>query len=228
VCFPGCHRPAPATLTISVAASLQNAMADIVRAYPAAHIDVNYGGSGALAQQIVSGAPVDLFLSAAPKPMDDLAARGLLLPGTRRDLLRNDVVLIGSVHSWQDLASPSVKHIALGDPDSVPAGDYGRQVLQYLGLWDSVRDKLVLAKDVTQVVSYVGTGNADAGVVYQSDAATGNSVAAPPGSHTPVVYPIAVIQSTHAPEAAGAFAAYLAGPASAAIFKAHGFTPVAP
>jgi molybdate transport system substrate-binding protein len=203
-------------------------MAEAVRAYPAAHVDVNYGGSGALAQQIVSGAPVDLFLSAAPKPMDDLAARGLLLPGTRRDLLRNDVVLIGSVHSWQDLASPSVKHIALGDPASVPAGDYGRQVLQHLGLWESVRTKLVLAKDVTQVMNYVVSGNVDAGVVYATDAATGNRVAAPPDSHAPVVYPIAVIQSTHAPEAARAFAAYLAGPAAAAIFKAHGFTPVTP
>jgi len=227
VCFPGCTRPAPAPLTISVAASLQSAMADAVRAYPEAHVDVNYGGSGALAQQIVSGAPVDVFLSAAPKPMDDLAARGLLLPGTRRDLLRNDIVLIGSVHSWQDLASPSVKRIALGDPASVPAGDYGRQVLQHLGLWDRVRDKLVLAKDVTQVVSYVGTGNADAGVVYASDA-TGNRIAAPPDSHTPVVYPIAVIQSTRAPAAAKAFAAYLASPAAAAIFKTHGFTPVTP
>jgi molybdate transport system substrate-binding protein len=228
VCFPGCHRSGPATLTVSVAASLQNAMADAVRAYPAAHVDVNYGGSGALAQQIVSGAPVDVFLSAAPKPMDDLAARGLLLPGTRRDLLRNDIVLIGAVHSWQDLASPSVKRIALGDPASVPAGDYGRQVLQHLGLWDAVRDKLVLAKDVTQVLSYVQTGNADAGVVYASEAPSANRIPAPPGSHAPVVYPIAVIQSTRAPDAARAFAAYLAGPGAAAIFKAHGFTPVTP
>ena len=203
-------------------------MADAVRAYPAAQIDVNYGGSGALAQQIVSGAPVDVFLSAAPKPMDDLAARNLLLPGTRRDLLRNDIVLIGAVHSWQDLASPAVKRIALGDPASVPAGDYGRQVLQHLGLWESVRDKLVLAKDVTQVVNYVATGNVDAGVVYESDAAGGNRVAAPPGSHAPVVYPIAVLQSTRAPLAAKAFAAYLESPSAAAIFRARGFTPVAP
>jgi molybdate transport system substrate-binding protein len=228
VCFPACHRTAPATLTISVAASLQKAMADAVRAYPEAHVDVNYGGSGALAQQIVSGAPVDVFLSAAPKPMDDLAARGLLLPGTRRDLLRNDIVLIGSIHSWQDLASPAVKRIALGDPASVPAGDYGRQVLEHLGLWDSVRDKLVLAKDVTQVLSYVRTGNADAGIVYATDAGSGNGVAAPPGSHAPVVYPVAVIQSTRSPEAARAFANYLASPGAAAIFKAHGFTPVTP
>ena len=226
VCFPGCGRPGPTTLTISVAASLQAAMADAVHSYTAAHVDVNYGGSGALAEQIVSGAPVDVFLSAAPKPMDDLAARGLLLPGTRRDLLRNDIVLIGSVHSWQDLASPSVKRIALGDPASVPAGDYGRQVLQHLELWDSVREKLVLAKDVTQVVSYVATGNADAGVVYASDATAGNRIPAPPDSHAPVVYPIAVIQSTHSPEAAKAFAAYLASPSAAAIFRSHGFTPI--
>jgi molybdate transport system substrate-binding protein len=229
----GCARPAPTTLTVSVAASLQDAIAEAARAYPAAHIDFNYGASGALARQIVNGAPVDVFLSAAPKPMDDLAAQGLILPGTRRDLLRNDIVLIGpALRSFTDLATPAVKIIALGDPASVPAGDYGRQVLTALHLWDAVQPKLVLAKDVRQVLSYVGTGNADAGIVYATDAKSAPNVrvaaTAPPGTHTPVVYPVAVIKSTHAPVAARAFAAYLAGPHARSIFEAHGFTAVQP
>lgn len=208
-------------------------MAEAVRNYPAAHIDVNYGGSGALAQQIDGGAPVDVFFSAAPKPIDDLAAKGLILPGTRRDLLRNDVVLIGpTVRSFEDLATPAVKILALGDPASVPAGDYGRQVLTALHLWDRVQSKLVLAKDVRQVLSYVATGNADAGIVYSTDAAAFPNVrvaaTAPADTHTPVVYPIAVIKTTRHPSAARAFADYLAGPAARRIFEAHGFRPVTP
>jgi molybdate transport system substrate-binding protein len=231
VIFPGCARHD--SLTVSVAASLQDAMADAVRAYSASRVELNYGGSGALAQQIAGGAPVDVFLSAAPKPMDDLAALGLLLEGTRRDLLRNDIVLIGpAVRSFEDLASPAVKIVALGDPESVPAGDYGRQVLTALRLWDRVQPKLVLAKDVRQVLGYVATGNADAGIVYATDARTAPNVrvaaTAPPETHTPVVYPIAVIKTTRAPDAARAFAAYLAGPTARRIFEAYGFRPVTP
>jgi molybdate transport system substrate-binding protein len=222
-----CSRTSPPTLTVSVAASLQDAMADAVRAYPAAHIDLNYGASGALARQIANGAPVDVFLSAAPKPMDDLDAAGLLLPDTRRDLLRNDVVLIGpAIHSFDDLATPAVKILALGDPDSVPAGDYARQVLTALRLWDRVQPKVVLAKDVRQVLSYVTTGNADAGIVYATDARnTRVAATAPPNSHIPVVYPIAVLKSSRNREAARAFAAYLAGPEARRIFESRGFTP---
>lgn len=228
-----CSHRASATLTLSAAASLQEAIGDAVRAYPAARVEINYGASGALARQIENGAPVDVFLSAAPQPIDRLEARGLLLPGTRRDLLRNDIVLIGpSIRSFDDLASPAVQRIALGDPGSVPAGDYGRQVLTALHLWDRVQPKLVFAKDVRQVLGYVATGNADAGIVYATDAKTAPSVrvaaTAPPGTHAPVVYPIAVVKATRAPDAARGFADYLAGPAARAIFEAHGFRPARP
>jgi molybdate transport system substrate-binding protein len=235
--FAGCARPQFPTLTVSVAASLQDASGEIAAAYHAAKIDLNYGASGALAQQIASGAPVDIFVSAAPKPMDDLAARGLILGDTRRDLLRNEIVLIAAAaapaaNSFDALVSPAVKIVALGDPASVPAGDYGRQVLTALNLWDRVQPKLVLAKDVRQVLSYVQTGNADAGIVYATDASGAPNVrvvaVAPPGSHTPVLYPVAVMKSTHDAAAARAFAAFLAGPAARAIFEAHGFRAVAP
>src|SRR5262252_4283191 len=115
----GCARRDAAPLTVSVAASLRPAMTGVMARYAGRKVDFNYGGSGALARQIAAGAPVDILLSAGPKPMDDLAGKGLLLPGTRRDLLRNAVVLIASspaVTSWQSLADLRIRQIALGDP----------------------------------------------------------------------------------------------------------------
>jgi molybdate transport system substrate-binding protein len=228
-------------LTVSVAASLQNAMGELApifeRSHPAVKLTFNYGGSGALEQQIESGAPVDAFISAAPKPMDRLAAKDLILTDTRRDLLENQLVLIApknnaGPNSFQDLADPKVKLIALGEPASVPAGDYGRQVLEFLHVWQAVQPKLVLAKDVRQVLSYVETGNADAGIVYATDAHESASVrvaaTAPAGSHTPVVYPAAVVKTSKNAAAARDFLTFLAGPDAKAVFVRHGFLPVSP
>jgi molybdate transport system substrate-binding protein len=221
-------------LTLSAAASLHPAVTEAAAKFNGARVVCNLGGSGSLANQIVNGAPADVFISAGPKPMDDLAGRGLLLDGTRRDLLRNDIVLIttGATGCFDSLAGPDVKHVSIGEPDSVPAGDYARQVLTHLGVWDQLRPKLVFAQDVRQVLSHVASGNADAGIVYATDARTEPKVrvvcAAPPGSHQPVVYPIAVMKNTHDAAAARALAAFLAGPEARAIFQAHGFTVAAP
>ena len=129
----GCAHRRAASLTISVAASLQTVMAEIAARYSPARVELNFGASGALAQQIASGAPVDVFFSASSKSMDELANRHLLLDDTRRDLLRNEIVLIAPpasrLNSFDALTGPSVKLVALGDPESVPAGDYGRQTL---------------------------------------------------------------------------------------------------
>jgi molybdate transport system substrate-binding protein len=143
-----CGRPSDSqTLTVSVAASLQNAMSELAPVYersqPGIKVVFNFGGSGTLEQQIERGAPADVFLAASPKQMDALAAKGLILTDTRRDLLCNQVVLIapkGSTrpNSFQDLSDETIKLIALGDPVSVPAGDYGRQVLQSLHVWAAV------------------------------------------------------------------------------------------
>src|SRR5215470_15965669 len=194
----GCTRSAPHTdtLTVSVAASLQNAMAELAPAFersqPGVKLAFNFGASGTLEQQIERGAPADVFISAAPKPMNALATKGLILADTRRDLLRNRVVLIvpkdsPGPTSFQELAGPKVRLIALGEPASVPAGDYGRQTLQSLNLWDAVQSKLVLGKDVRQVLTYIETGNADAGIVYATDARESDKVrvveTAPDGSH---------------------------------------------
>jgi molybdate transport system substrate-binding protein len=235
----GCRSHKRETLTISVAASLQNAMAEIAVAYgksnPATKINFNFGGSGALEQQIEQGAPVDIFFSAAPKPIDMLAAKGLILPDTRRDLLRNQVVLIAPGHSkrpnsFHDLLSGDIKLIALGDPASVPAGDYGRQVLESLHIWQPLQSKLVLAKDVRQVLTYVETGDADAGIVYSTDARESARAriveTAPDGTHSPVVYPIAVMRGSANPSAARTFVAFLAGTYAQGVFQRQGFTTI--
>ena len=236
----GCG-PQRASLTVSAAASLQQPLEQLAKDYEAAHpgiaISLNFGGSGMLAQQIEQGAPADIFLSAAPQPMDQLAGQGLILPDTRRDLLRNQVVLIvpryaAGPDGFPALASPSVKLLALGDPATVPAGSYGRATLQSLGLWDAVQSKLVLAKDVRQVLTYVETGNADAGIVYATDAAQSRKVkvaaVAPAGSHPPVVYPAAVLRRSAHPAAARAVLDFLAGASARAVFERDGFTTVTP
>lgn len=230
-----------ATLTVSAAASLENALAPVADAYmrhhPRTKIEFNFGGSGALAQQIEDGAPVDVFLSAAPEPMDRLAARGLILNDTRHDVLRGEIVLIvpresADIQWFEALADPRVKLIALGDPASVPVGLYGKQVLVSLGLWERLQSKLVLAKDVHQVLSYVETGNADAGIVYATDARESSKVrvaaVAPATTHAPVVYPVAVVRATRDAAAARDFIAFLFGPEARAIFVTQGFTAAAP
>ncbi|PWU00835.1 MAG: molybdate ABC transporter substrate-binding protein, partial [Terriglobia bacterium] len=178
-----------------------------------------------------------VFFSASAKPMDELASKGLILPETRRDLVRNEVVLIApreasGPDSFQGLADRAVKLIALGEPQSVPAGDYGRQVLRAVGVWEKLQSKLVLAKDVRQVLTYVEQGEADAGIVYATDARDSSRVrvttAAPAGSHDPVLYPIAVIRGSPHAAAARAFVSYLEGPAARAVFVRHGFTPAQP
>jgi len=238
--FCACIGYAQTALTISAAASLKEALAETETAYKQSHANVdfrnNLGSSGTLATQIDQGAPADVFLSAAAKPMEELEAKGLIDAGTRRNLLRNSLVLIAPVDSplrdFQGLAESSVRIIALGDPASVPAGQYGKQVLTSLHLFEKLNSKFVLAKDVRQVLTYVETGNADAGLVYASDAQASTKVrvvaTATDSSHDPIVYPAAVVKGTHNEEAAREFVEYLSSPAARAIFVKHGFTIAAP
>lgn len=225
----GCAATKNPPITISAAASVQAPLREIQFSQP---VVFNFGASGTLAQQIENGAPADVFLSAAAKPMDSLAARGLILESTRRDLLRNRIVLIGPANgpplSFATL--PTVKLLAIGEPASVPAGDYARQVLTALGEWDRVQDHLVLAKDVRQVLTYVENGDASAGIVYATDARDSSKVrvaeVAPENTHEPVVYPVAVMKKSRNPAAARAVVEQLASPAARAIFERHGFTVV--
>jgi molybdate transport system substrate-binding protein len=236
VLVSGCHAPQRTTLTISAAASLQGAIVEAETAFKHDHAETdfrnNFGASGTLAQQIEQGAPVDAFLSAAAKPMDDLAAKGLIVPETRKDLLRNALVLIApsdsKLQGFDGLADKSIRTIAVGVPASVPAGQYGRQTLTALHLLDKVNSKFVLAQDVRQVLTYVETGNADAGLVYATDAQSSARVrivaVAPDSSHDPIIYPAAVIEASRNGASARRFIEYLSSPAARAIFIKHGFT----
>ena len=226
----------PLDLTVSAAASLQDAFKAIKPIYendrPEVGITYNFGSSGSLQQQIEQGAPVDLFISAASDKMDALEAKNLLLPGTRRDVLRNQMVLIvpkdnTTITSFEDLSTDALTRIALGEPKSVPAGRYAQEVLTSLGLVDAVKPKAVYAKDVRQVLNYVATGNVDAGIVYSSDARVSDDVkvvaTASEDSHSPVVYPIAVLQDSANPEAAREYEDFLFTPEATTIFEEYGF-----
>jgi molybdate transport system substrate-binding protein len=224
------------SLTVSAAISLKDALDELGREYerdhPGAKISFNYGGSGTLQHQIEQGAPVDIFFSAAEKQMDELAAKGLIDPATRRDVVGNALVLIApsstdTIHKFQDLANADVKVIALGDAATVPAGMYAKQTLEHLGLLTAVEKKAVYGKDVRQVLTYVATGNADAGLVYATDAQTSPNVrtvfTAPPDSHDPIRYPVAVLKDSKNAAAARAFLEFIEGPHALEIFEKYGF-----
>ncbi len=227
---------AQTSLSISAAASLRDAITEVEASYKLTHTRLefqnNFGSSGTLAVQIDQGDPADVFISAAAKPMDDLEAKGLIVAATRRNLLQNTLALITPLDStlkgFQDLTAASVRTIALGDPASVPAGQYGRQTLASLHLLDQLSTKLVLAKDVRQVLAYVETGNADAGLVYATDARISSKVRvvaiAPDSAHDPIVYPVAVLKGTHNEVEARDFVESLRSPAARAIFVKYGFT----
>jgi molybdate transport system substrate-binding protein len=228
-----------ADLIVSAAISLKDALDEAKQLFttenPNVTIATNYGASGTLQLQIEQGAPVDVFLSAAPKQMDALEGKGLLLAGTRKDLLRNEVVLIVpkdstlGISTFRDLMHANVKQIALGEPSVVPAGQYAKEVLTSLGIYDAVNAKAILGKDVRQVLTYVETGNVDAGIVYATDAMSSAKVkvvaTAPAGSHSPVIYPAAVIKASRNPAAARAFLDFLATARGLAIFQKYGFLP---
>lgn len=225
---------APVSLTVSAAASVQDALREVQSAYgaeaPNVTITYNFGSSGSLAQQIAQGAPSDVFLSASPKWMDDLEAKGQLLEGSRRDLLRNTLVLIvpkdkTTVADFTDLEQ--VGKVAIGEPESVPAGTYAKSVLTALNLFEPLRPKLVFGKDVRQVLGYVATGNVDAGLVYATDALGSDQVqvvaTAPADSHAPITYPVAIVEASGDREAAQGFVDFLASDRAIAIFQRYGF-----
>ncbi len=224
------------SITISAAISLKDALNEIAPMYekrvPGAKIALNYGGSGTLQHQIEQGAPADVFFSAAEKQIKTMDEEGLLLQGTQRDIVLNTLVLIvphdsTSVQKIGDLARSEVKSIALGEPNTVPAGLYAQQTLEHLGMLDALRKKIVYAKDVRAVLAFVETGNADAGFVYGTDARTTSLVrvveTAPADSHDEIVYPAAVVKATKNPELAKAFLDFLAGEDARGVFEKYGF-----
>jgi molybdate transport system substrate-binding protein len=226
-------------LTVSAAISLKDALDKVAQLYrterPDTVIHFNLGASGTLQRQIEQGAPVDIFISASEDQMDSLESKGLLLAGTRRNLLRNAIVLIvpkgkTGIASFQDLARPEVKVIAIGEPQTVPAGKYAQEVLTHFHLYEQLKPKFVLGNDVRQVLTYVSTDNADAGIVYATDAKTTDEVTvvatAPEDSHLPVIYPVAILKSSKEAGAAKRFLDFLAGTKVQEVFGKYGFEPV--
>lgn len=221
-------------LTVSAAISLKASLEEIgpmfEKARPGTRLIFNFGSSGALQQQIQNGAPVDVFLSAAEKQMDILSAGDRLLAGTRRVVLTNTLVLIAPAgheipRDLAGLRDPAIRHIAIGEPQSVPAGQYAMEAIAAAGL--VLNDRFVFAKDVRQVLTYVAGGNADAGFVYLTDIQSTIPVRVvaeiPAESHTPIVYSAAVIRTSPHPAAARAFVDFLTGPAARSVFVRAGF-----
>lgn len=225
-------------LIVSAAASLTNAFKAIGDAYeqqhPGTKVLLNFGASDVLMQQIVKGAPADVFASADQKAMDKAVSEKVVDPATRQDFAANALVLIVpadsrfSPASLGDLASANVKRIAYGDPASVPIGRYARGALQAAGVWDAVNAKSVLASNVRQSLDYVSRGEVDAGFVFATDAAIMPDrvrVALTVPTQTPVSYPVALVEgSRHAAEAKG-FIAYVLSPAGQAVLAKYGFKP---
>jgi molybdate transport system substrate-binding protein len=223
-------------LTVSAAISLKDVLDKVAQLYrverPDTVIHFNLEASGTLQRQIEQGAPVDVFISASEDQMNSLELKGLLLSGTRRDLVKNAVVLIvpkgkTGISSIQDLALPEVKVIAIGEPQTVPAGKYAQEVLTHFHLYDQLKPKLALGKDVRQVLTYVITGNADAGIVYATDAMTTREVTvvatAPKDSHSPVIYPVAILKSSNEADEAKRFLDFLTGTKAHDVFEKYGF-----
>ncbi len=223
-------------INVYAAASLTNALNEIralyIRSRPGVGLTMTYGGSGALQQQIERGAAADVFLSAASSQIDALQSQGLLLPDTRRDLLGNQIALvvpIGStgINSFRDLTAARVRRIAIGNPAAVPAGEYAQEVFASYGIKNQLRPKLTLYGDVRQVLAAVESGEADAGVVYVTDArvstTTRIAAVAPRRTHTPIIYPVAVLRNSRNPEAARDFENFLFSSQARAVFEKYGF-----
>jgi molybdate transport system substrate-binding protein len=230
-------------LTVFAAASLKNAAEDIGKAYEAAgkgKVIYSFASSGDLAKQIENGAPASIFISADKKWMDYAAEKNLIVADSRKDLLGNTLTLIAPADSdltadfkaGVDLAALiGDSKLAMGDPDSVPAGRYGKAALEKLGLWASVEPKVARTKDVRAALALVERGEAAAGVVYRTDALVSDKVRIagefPEDSHAPIVYPIAIV-AEHNDDAAKAFYSFLTGDEARAVFEKYGFTILGP
>jgi molybdate transport system substrate-binding protein len=230
-----------AEIMVSAAISLKNAFEEIGAGFEKTNSDqkvsFNFGASGDLATQITGGAPVDVFASAAQKDMDGIDQKGLVVPDTRVDFVQNSVVLIqpassaNGVGTFQDLSKIEIHKIALGNPVTVPAGRYAKEVLEYFKLWDSLQYKLVYSENVRQVLDYVVRNEVDAGIVYSTDAMTREKdirviSQAPAESHLPIIYPIAVISGTKNEKTSREFIEFIKSEDGKKILQKYGFQSI--
>ena len=201
--------------------------------YPNVEVQGTYDSSGKLQSQIEAGADVDVFFSAALKQMDALKEEGYIAEDASVDLLENRIVLIvptgkeEGYSSFEDIVNADMA--AIGDPESVPAGQYGKEALENLNLWGEEENKLSLGTNVTEVLNWVAEGSADAGIVYATDAASRADkvtvvAEAPEGSVSKVIYPVAALKEAPNKEAADAFMEFLQTADALAVFEKAGFT----
>lgn len=230
----------PETITVSAAASLTEAFTDMESKFetenPDIDVNFNFGSSGNLRKQIEGGAPADIFASADQKNMDTLANETLIDNSSRENFAKNSLVLIVPANSTlnitgvKDLTNSEVKKIGIGNPDTVPVGNYTRTAMTEAGLWSQIENKAVLAEDVKQALTYVERGEVDAGFVYMSDAMT-----AEPGTikivtnvsvSTPVNYPIAIVSYSEHKKDAQEFIDFVTGKEGQETLEKYGFKAV--
>ncbi|MBI3529514.1 MAG: molybdate ABC transporter substrate-binding protein [Betaproteobacteria bacterium] len=225
-----------ADLIVSAAASLTNAFTDIGHEFERAHPDTkvvfNFAGSGQLLQQIAKGAPVDVFASADQETMDKAEVEGLVEAGTRADFVRNSLVVVVpvdstlSVASLNDLTKSEIRHVAIGNPDSVPVGRYSKAVLTASGHWDALEPKVVNTQNVRQSLDYVSRGEVEAAFVYRTDAAILPNkvrIVLEVPTQKPILYPIAAIRASGDKIVVKYFIAFVQSNAGTKIFQKYGF-----
>jgi molybdate transport system substrate-binding protein len=224
-------------ILVAAAISLSEAFNEIGRLYhdrTGGTVTFSFASSGELEKQIEAGAPADVFASAGEKEMDQLQAKQLIDQSTRANFARNTLVLVvpagskAALHSFAELQEPSVQRIAIGDPKTVPAGQYAQQLLRNMQLWPKVQSRLVLAQNVRQVLDYVVREEVDAGIVYATDAKIAKGKAtvvatAPDQDYGPVLYPIAVVKDTGNAQAAKVFLNLVRSPDGVRILAKYGF-----
>ncbi|MGO9110933.1 MAG: molybdate ABC transporter substrate-binding protein [Thermoguttaceae bacterium] len=226
---------APQSVLVFAAASTTNALNEIKAQFTkdtGIAVETSYASSSTLAQQVVHGAEAELFLSADTKWADYLAKKDQVV--RQQDLLGNRLVIVVPADSKIEIKKPGdllaagIEHLALGEPQSVPAGIYAKQALTKLGLWEQLKAKVVSAEDVRHALTYVETGSAEAGIVYATDAAISKKVKVafeiPEKLTGPVRYPLALLKAGEGRAAAESFYRYLSSPAAAKVFQKYGFT----
>lgn len=226
----------PAELIVSAAISLTDVLAPTAKAFekenPGVTVRLNLAASGTLLQQIRQGAPADVFVCASPQEMDTLARERRIEARSRRVVAGNRLALIapqgGALRRWEDLATPAVARVALSNPDFVPSGRYARETLTRRGLWAAVGPKAVFGENVRQTLAYVASGDADAGLVFVTDARAERRVrivarAVPGRDHAPIRYPAAVLNGRPNAALARRFVAFLAGRTAHSLFLRFGF-----
>lgn len=225
-------------MTVSAAISLKNALEEIGRVFESKHkgarVVFNFGASGSLRRQIEGGAPVDVFASASQEDMDGIEQKGMIMKDTRVNFAANTVVLVvpvgskAKIKSFECLMSREIKRIAIGNPKTVPAGRYAQEVFKYYKVAETIKDKLIFAKNVRQVLDYVARGEVDAGIVYSTDAMARSKkvkvvAAASEASLKPVVYPIAVVKGSKNELLAKEFVALVVSREGKRILEKYGF-----